>query len=300
MSTQKIICIVGPTSSGKSALAVKLARSLPAGKQGEIISADSRQVYRGLDIGTGKITKREMKGVPHHLLDVVSPKKSFTAYDFVSRARREIEATERRGHVPVIAGGTGFYIDVLLGRITLPDVPADTGLRRSLESKTPIELYARLQKADPWRAASIDRANKRRLIRALEIVGALGSVPTTRPAAQYDALWIGLKLPAEELRARINERLRARLKRGMRAEARRLHESGLSYKRMHELGLEYRSLARYLRGELDRRGLEKELQVAIWHYARRQMAYWRRNGDIGWFRWDDERGICSAVEKWLR
>src|SRR5580693_2616583 len=129
---QKVLVIVGPTASGKSALAVALAKKF----KGEIISADSRQVYRGLNIGTGKITKREMRGVPHHLLDVVSPKKIFTAHDFVTHARRAISNIAKRGKLPIIAGGTGFYIDALVGRIVLPDVPVDEKLRARLEKKS--------------------------------------------------------------------------------------------------------------------------------------------------------------------
>lgn len=295
MAQQKILCLVGPTSSGKSALAVKIALAF----DGEIISADSRQVYRGLDIGTGKITKREMHGVRHHLLDVTSPKKIFTAHDFVVRARAAIADISARGKLPIICGGTGFYIDALVGRIALPDVPVDPKLRAKFEKKSTLQLFRPLQKRDPRRAKTIDPHNKRRLIRALEVARALGTTPPARfHFAGYEALWIGIAPPTNQLKERITIRLFARIRDGMIAEARRLHARGLSYKRMHELGLEYRSLARFLQDKISRTELEQELQRAIWRYARRQKTYWGRNKDIRWFNLND-RSIQRLVQNWL-
>ena len=282
MAQQKIIAVVGPTASGKSALAISLAKKI----NGEIISADSRQVYKGLDIGTGKVTKREMEGVKHHLLDVVSPKKIFSAHDFQKAASAAIVDIARRGKVPIICGGTGFYIDALVGRIVLPDVAINKQLRSKLDKKTTAQLFAMLKKKDPQRAATIDHHNRRRLERALEIVESLGAVPervTSRSCLDvYETLWVGIELPASELRKRIDQRLKDRLKSGMAAEARDLHEHGLSYKRMEALGLEYRSLARFLQKKISRVEMEKELQYAIWHYAKRQISYWKRNKDIEW------------------
>jgi len=305
MAQQKILCIVGPTSSGKSALAVELARKF----NGEIISADSRQVYKGLDVGTGKITKREMRGIRHHLLDVASPQKRFTAHDFVVRARKAIADMAGRGKLPIVCGGTGFYIDALLGRITLPDVPANSKLRAQFEKKTAAQLFALLKQRDPHRAKSIDPRNKRRLIRALEVAAAGGPAPNVRGFVNpYIPLWVGLQLPPERLKQRIAIRLFARLRRGfvgqariregMVVEAQRLHARGLSYKRMRELGLEYRSLARFLQGKLSRAELERELQNAIWQYARRQMTYWRRNKEIRWFKPKDKK-LTVTVQRWL-
>ena len=172
---QKVLVIVGPTSSGKSAIAVELARKF----DGEVISADSRQVYKGLNIGTGKISKREMRGVRHHLLDLESPRKTFTAQDFVEKGRRAIEEIARRKKLPIVAGGTGFYIDALLGRIALPNVAANAKLRAKLEVKTAAQLLTMLKKRDPRRAKTIDPHNKRRLIRALEIAASIPKSPLT-------------------------------------------------------------------------------------------------------------------------
>lgn len=296
MKKPKIIVIVGPTASGKSSLAVDIAKTIG----GEIISADSRQVYRGLDIGAGKITKREMRGVRHHLLDIASPKDMFTAQQFVDQATKAIAEIKKRGTIPIVCGGSGFYIDALVGRIPLANVRPDAELREELNDLTAGELFAMLGRLDPRRAAIIDKFNKRRIIRSIEIARALGRTPKNRQRKKYDVLWIGLQMAPEELRTKINARLRERLRRGMIAEARRLHSGGLSYKRMHELGLEYRSLARFLQGTIDRTELEAELQAAIWHYARRQKAYWKRNKDIRWFDPGEKDAIFVEIQRWLR
>lgn len=277
---QKILIIVGPTSSGKSALGVELARRL----NGEVISADSRQVYRDLDIGTGKITKREMQGVRHHLLDVCSPKKIFTAHDYVIAARCAIEDIAARNKLPIIVGGTGFYIDALVGRIMLPNVSVNTKLRKSLEKKTAAQLFSLLKKRDPVRAKHIDPHNPRRLIRALEIVSALGSVPTPKKSNDiYDVQWIGIMPPKYELEEKIATRLSLRIRQGMVAEGRRLRASGLSYKRMESFGLEYRALARLLQKKISKEEFEEELLRDIRRFAKRQVTYWKRNSAIKWF-----------------
>ncbi|OGG58055.1 tRNA (adenosine(37)-N6)-dimethylallyltransferase MiaA [Candidatus Kaiserbacteria bacterium RIFCSPHIGHO2_01_FULL_55_17] len=295
---QKILIIVGPTSSGKSTLAVALARKF----NGEIISADSRQVYRGLDIGTGKITKHEMKGIRHHLLDIASPKRVFTAHDFVECARVAIGDIVNRGKLPIIAGGTGFYIDALVGRVMLPNVPTNPTLRARLEKKTAMQLFALLEKKDSRRAKTIDPCNKRRLIRALEIVESLGKVPPLRTRRVLDStvLWIGLKLSQKELEEKIRARLLARMKQGMVTEGRRLHADGLSYRRMEQLGLEYRALARYLRKEISREQMVEGLNRDIRRYAKHQLTYWKRNGSIRWFEPSHKKALLRYVKNWLR
>ena len=292
---QKALIIVGPTSSGKSALAVELAKKF----DGEVISADSRQVYRGLNIGTGKITKREMKGVLHHLLDIVSPKRKFSADGYVRHARAAILDVVSRGKLPIVAGGTGFYIDALLGRIALPNVPPNPKLRTQLEKKSAAQLFALLKKKDTRRAKTIEPQHKRRLIRALEIAAALGSTPMMEIVSpSFDVLWIGIAVPMNELEKKITIRLFARIRQGMAAEAKRLHVGGLSYRRMEELGLEYRSLARHLLGVVTREQMTEELNRAIRKYAKRQITYWKRNKDILWFK--DASKVPARVRLWLR
>lgn len=276
---RKVIVVVGPTASGKSALAVKLARK----RNGEVISADSRQVYKGLNIGTGKITKKEMRGIPHHLLDVASPKKVFTAQQFMEKGRLALADIAKRGKTAVICGGTGFYIDALLGRISLPDVPPDPKLRAKLAKKSSPELFALLKKLDPRRAREIDRHNPVRLVRAIEIAHALGKVPARGAEHTHTKVeWIGIKPSSALLRKRIHTRLLARIKQGMVREAAQLHKGGLSWRRMEELGLEYRWLARFLQGKVTKKEMLEHLERDIRHYAKRQMTYWRRNQGIRW------------------
>ncbi len=288
----KVLVILGPTSSGKSALAVELASKF----NGEVISADSRQVYRGLTIGTGKITKREMKGVPHHLLDVASPKRKFSADDYIRHARAAIQDISSRGKLPIVAGGTGFYIDALVGRISLPNVPPNPAFRRIHNNSTTVELLCMLEKSDPERAKTIEPNNKRRLIRALEIALALGKNPAPKSTLEYDVLWVGIDPPMKDLEKKITLRLLARIKQGMVREAKRLHADGLSYKRMDELGLEYRSLTRLLQGQTTRPQMIEELNRAIRKYAIRQIRYWKRNKEIQWL----EKPNVQTISKKIR
>ncbi len=278
MSKAKVITIVGPTASGKTSLSLYLAQKL----EGEVVSADSRQVYKGLNIGTGKVTKKEMAGVPHHLLNIASPKKEFNADDFVKHGSRAVEKILAKKHTPLIVGGTGYYTDALLGRIVLPNVPPNLTLRAQLEKKTPAQLFTLLTKLDPRRANTIEPHHKRRLIRAIEIAKALGKNPIPRAEEKYDALWIGIAPAKEVLHKNIHKRLLARMKIGMIAEAKRLHTQGLSYKRMYALGLEYRSLAAYLQGNVTKEEMLAELERAIQKYAKRQMQWFKRNTNIHW------------------
>jgi len=275
----KIIAVVGPTASGKTALAVEIARAIG----GEVISCDSRQVYRGLDIGSGKVTKKETRGIPHHLIDVASPTRAFSVARYERLALCAARDIARRGKVPILCGGTGQYADALLLGANFPNVPPNKTLRRELSAFSTEDLFSRLESLDPERAESIDRKNRPRLERAIEIATALGAVPKTPPrAARFDTLWIGTLLPKPELHGKIERRLDGRLKAGMLAEAKRLRADGLSWKRFDALGLEYRALGRHLRGELSRREMHDGLLADIRKYAKRQMTWFRRNTSIVW------------------
>ena len=277
----KIIAVVGPTASGKSSLGVWLAKRIQGESCGaEIISADSRQVYKGLNIGTGKVTKKEMEGVKHHLLDVASPKKQFTVDDFVRLAEHAHSNILQNDRMTIVVGGTGLYVDMLLGRMAYPNVSPNAALRERLEQRTTKQLFAQLQKLDPRRAATIEPGNKRRLIRAIEIAKAIGQSPIPHPGQKYDVLWLGLN--PKNLQKNIRIRLFARIRAGMIREAKKLHEGGLSYKRMEELGLEYRYLALLLQKKLTKQEFEVQLERAIRQYAKRQARWFRRNKDIRW------------------
>jgi len=273
-TSKKIIVIVGPTSSGKSDLAIKIAKRLG----GEIISADSRQVYRGMDIGTGKVPRDRIKfpsfaeasagrqvssfkfqesyfsnGVRHHLLDIASPKRQFTVAQFKKLGQKAIKEILAKGKVPIIVGGTGFYIDVLLDRMPVPEVPPNQKLRAKLEKKSREQLYSKLLSMDYRRAQEIDPKNKRRLIRALEIILTSGKpVPQmangySLTANRYNMLWLGLK--PNNLEKLIKRRLDKRLRDGMIEEVEQLHKQGISWKRLDGFGLEYRQVSNYLKSE---------------------------------------------------
>ena len=291
----KIVVIVGPTASGKSALAIRLAKKL----RGEVISADSRQVYKHLDIGTGKITREEMQGVPHHMLDVANPKRQYDVFRYIEIARKIIDDIVRRGKVPIICGGTAFYIYALLGEITPAPAPANPKLRKQLEKKSTSELFKMLRKLDPARARVIDKNNKVRLIRSIEIAKALGAMPKVKISSPYQTLKIGIVLSDAVLRKNITIRLFVRIREGMIAEARRLHRQGLSWKRMEELGLEYRYLARYLQNKISKTEMISQLETTIWHYAKRQKTWFKKDKEIKWFNPRETAKIEKAVKKFV-
>jgi tRNA dimethylallyltransferase len=282
MPTKKppLIVILGPTASGKTGLSIALAQCIG----GEVISADSRQIYRGLDIGTEKITHREMCGVPHHCIDIASPRRSFSVAQWRRHAERAIADCYRRGAMPIVAGGTGLYIDALVYGIDFPSVKPDMALRHELETKPARELYATLQKLDPARARTIEKQNHRRLIRAIEIARALGKVPTlTSKKPLYDVTWLGVNPPFPVLEERIATRLDQALKKGLITETKKLREElGLSWKRINELGMEYRACGAYLHGELPKAELRDTLIREVRRYAKRQLTWLKRYKEVVW------------------
>lgn len=296
-SYPKIIVIVGPTSSGKSDLAVKIAKKF----NGEVISADSRQVYKGLDIGTGKVTKSEMGGIAHHLLDVANPRRVYSVAQYKKDAEHAVLSILKKEKLPVIAGGTGFYIDALLGNVSLPNVPANKKLRGALSEKSKDELLAILTILDGERARSVDRRNPARLIRAIEIASAIGKVPKTyKRDPKYDILKIGIMVEPDILKQKIAARLLSRMKKGMISEAKSLHEKGLSFKRMNELGLEYRHLSKHLKGETTKQEMIEKIKTENWRYAKRQMTWFKRDKEIHWLMPDNLKNADSIVKDFLK
>lgn len=347
--SKKILVVIGPTASGKSEFAVNLAKKY----NGEIISADSRQVYKGLDIGTGKVPgkwiTKEMgsyylplslprkqesrnkknisagsriksgmttkkiftyKGIPHYCIDFVSPRRQYTVADFKRDAQKAIEDILSRGKTPIICGGTGQYVDALLFNTAIPKVAPNIGLRKKLEKKSTDVLFFELQKKDPARAASIDRHNKRRIIRALEIIRTTGKpVPETSKHLSMQTFKHGdfilpitityLNPPREKLYKKIEARLIERIHDGMVKEIISLHKTGVSWKRMEDLGLEYRYVSRFLktrgshssplvRGEIRRDVAKKlalnfltspyysQLLTKIKYYTKRQQTWFKK------------------------
>lgn len=277
--SKKVIVVVGPTASGKSSLAIKLAQKL----QGEVISADSRQVYKGMNLGTGKVTKKEMAGIPHHLLDVVSPKAIFSADKYQHLGRLALKKIWANKKLPIICGGTGFYIQALVDGLVLPEVPPNKILRKKLAKLSTEELFKILEKKDPERANNIDKQNPARLIRSIEIADALGKVPKLKTdPLDAEIIYIGINPDKEKLKSNIHKRLLARIKLGMLAEIKKLHKSGVSFKKLESFGLEYRYGALFLQNKISEQKFLIELEKAINDYAKRQITWFKRNSNIHW------------------
>jgi tRNA dimethylallyltransferase len=301
---QKILIILGPTSSGKSDIAIKLAKKF----NGEIISADSRQVYRGMNVGTGKVERdqrsREIpsivegsrihniyfsKGIPHYMIDIVSPRADYNVAKFKKQAEKIISDILRRGKLPIICGGTGFWISAIVDDINFPKVKPDWKLRKKLKKHSAEKLFKILQKLDFERAETIDSKNKVRLIRAIEICKAIKKVPliNTRyqiPDTRYEILQIGLKLPREQLCKKIEKRVKARFRQGMITEVKKLHGQGLSWKKIKSFGLAYFWIPLYLQNKLSKKELIEKVTNAEKNYAKRQMTWFCRDSRIKWLK----------------
>ncbi|MDD3734875.1 MAG: tRNA (adenosine(37)-N6)-dimethylallyltransferase MiaA [Candidatus Pacebacteria bacterium] len=287
---KKIIVILGQTATGKTDLSIKIALWLNSEKAqkefnikgAEIVSADSRQVYKGMDIGTGKITKKEMKNIPHHLLNIASPKRKFTIAKYQKLAYKSIDKILKKEKIPILVGGSPFYIYSIIENWNFPKVKPDWQLRKKLEKKTTNELFETLKKIDPQRAKKIDKNNKRRLIRAIEISKALGKVPKLNKNSKYNFLLIGITKEKNELKILIDKRLKKRFKQGMIKEVENLNKSGVSWKQLEEFGLEYKWIAKYLQGKITKKEMVEKLQKDIEKFAKRQMTWFKRDKKIKW------------------
>jgi tRNA dimethylallyltransferase len=297
---QSLVVILGTNASGKSELGIRLANHLG----GEIISADSRQIYRGLDLGSGKITPAQAGTVKHHLIDVADLSEYFSLAQYQRAAYCAIDAIAAAGKRPLLVGGTGLYISAIVEGYELVDVPPNDPLRAELEGLPLPELVARLEKSNPDAASRIDKSNPRRLIRAIEIAAAGHAHTAARQSApRYRCLQLGLSWPLEILEARIEKRLRDRLANGMIEEVAGLRSRGVSDIRLEKLGLEYRYIARYLRGELATLDdLCRELVIAIRQFAKGQLTWFKRDRRIIWldpFR-DSFQEACERIGEWER
>ncbi len=292
----KVVAVVGTNASGKSALGVELAKRYGA----EIISADSRQVFRGLDLGSGKITPEEMQGVPHHLIDVREPNEFFSMADFQRMSYAAIDGILARGRLPMIVGGTGLYVDSVLDGYLLSDREPDLAYRAELEKLTTPQLYDMLLTLVP--DAQVDRNNRNRVMRMIErIHDGDDAVPGKEP--RYRSLRLGVSWPREVLAQRIDERLKMRVEQGMIEEVQNLMDRGATKEFLLGLGLEYRFITQYLTGAIpDRDEMLRLLAIAIKQFAKRQMTWFRRNPDIVWLDMagDPLGQACEAIDAFLR
>lgn len=284
-----IYAIIGPTASGKSDFAVVLAKKI----NGEIISADSRQVYKGMDLGTGKVETKiktvngrqvfVYKNIPHYGLNLVSPNTEYNVAKFKTYAEKQIKDILARGKVPILCGGTAHWIDAIVFNQTIPEVKPNPKIRNELSKLTTKEMYSKLVSLDPDRAQNIDPHNPRRLIRALEIILSTGEpVPKQTTTSPYNCIWIGIKPEDSVLQKNIKARLEKRIKAGLITEIKKLHQNGVSFKRLIGFGLEYKYGSLYLQNKLSLEEFKTQLNTAIWQYSKRQMTWWKRNKHIFW------------------
>ena len=271
----KLIVIEGTNASGKSALGVELASRFG----GEIVSADSRQVFERLDLGSGKITPEEMRGVPHHLLNVRKPGEFFSMADFQRLAYEAIDGIIARGNVPFLVGGTGLYVDSVADGYVLTDKATDLALRAELETYSTPELYEMLKEKLP--DIDVDPKNRHRVMRLLEKLAAGDAAPGTK-SPRYSLLKLGVTWPREILKQRIDERLERRLQQGMVDEVKSMLDDGVSEEFLVKLGLEYKYLTWYLTGKIGYEQMVEELGSAIKRFAKRQMTWFRRDPRIHW------------------
>jgi tRNA dimethylallyltransferase len=294
----KLIVVLGPTASGKSALGIALAQRF----HGEIVSADSRQVYRGLDIGTAKVTAEERALVPHHLLDIADVQEIYTVSQFQQQAIAAINDIAARGLQPFLVGGSPHYIQAVVDNLDIPAVPPQPALRAELEARPLAELLAQLEELDTQSAAIIDRNNRRRVIRALEVCLTSGkpfSEQRRVAAPLYRSLLLGIQWPREELYRRIDRRVDERMQLGMVQEVRTLLDNGVSHERLEALGLEYRFISRWLRGEFpSEEAMAERLKFAIHDFTRRQLTWFRKDTRIVWI--DGGNGAFERAEEWVR
>lgn len=277
----KVIAVVGATASGKTAYSIELAKKIG----GEIISADSRLVYKGFDIGTAKPTIEEREGIPHHLIDIVEPEVDYSVGLWAKEAQICIDEILSRGKTPIIAGGTGLYFRILLENYDLPKVEPNYDLRRELEAFTFEELQRRLALKDSETASKIEKNDKKKIIRALEIVETL-NLPMSeargiKEFSPYEVEWHGRNFPREELYERINQRVDLMIEAGLIEETKRLLRK---YGRIPNLvdTIGYREIIEYIDGKLDLQGACDILKQNTRRYAKRQLTWFRKNTLIDW------------------
>lgn len=291
----KLIVIAGTNASGKSGLGIELA----ARYGGEIVSADSRQVFRGLDLGSGKITPEETGGVVHHLIDVVDAGAFYSMADFQKQAYEAIDGIIARGKTPFLVGGTGLYVDSVADGYVLSNRMPDLAYRDELETRSTEELYLMLRQCVP--DTDVDPHNRNRVMRILEKIHDGDDVAPSREP-RYDTLRLGVTWDRETLRRRIDERLERRLEQGMIEEVKQLLDSGVSETFMLKLGLEYRFITRYLTGEYGSlEEMKEQLSTAIKQFAKRQMTWFRRDPAIHWLDMtaDPVKQACGLIDAFL-
>lgn len=303
----KILVIVGPTASGKTRMAVELAQR----HNGEVISADSMQIYRTMDIGTAKPTKEEMGGIPHHMIDVADPEEDFSVARYVEMAAQCVDDVLARGKLPIVAGGTGLYIDSLLSGRTFAPFSPDSALRgeleRELAEKGGQAMLEALAQVDPEAAQRLHPNDHKRIIRALEVYRSTGKTITQHNREtqaippRYNALTIGLAFQDRQaMWRRIDQRIDEMVAAGLEDEVRRLLTSGISPKCTAMQAIGYKEFTQALSGEMTWQEAADVVKLRSRQYAKRQLTWFGRNPNTRWVRWDDppefEQGRRASTE----
>lgn len=283
----RVIAVVGATASGKTSYAIELARKI----NGEIISADSRLVYKGMDIGTAKPTIDEMQEIPHYMIDVVEPEYNYSVGLYVKEAKKHITDIISRGKVPIVVGGTGLYFRVLLENYDLPDVKPDYELRKELSSYSYEELLEMLTKLDEKAANSVEKNDKKKLIRYIEIIKLAGKpLDLVRGVKEkeFNVEWVGLNFPREILYDRINKRVDLMIEQGLIDETKKLLQKHGRISNITDT-IGYREVLSYLDGELSLDEAKDKLKQNTRNYAKRQLTWFRKNEQINWNCYPDRK-----------
>lgn len=283
----RVIAVVGATASGKTSYAIELAKKI----NGEIISADSRLVYKGMDIGTAKPTIDEMQEIPHYMIDVVEPEYNYSVGLYVKEAKKHITDIISRGKVPIVVGGTGLYFRVLLENYDLPDVKPDYELRKELSSYSYEELLEMLTKLDEKAANSVEKNDKKKLIRYIEIIKLAGKpLDLVRGVKEkeFNVEWVGLNFPREILYDRINKRVDLMIEQGLIDETKKLLQKHGRISNITDT-IGYREVLSYLDGELSLDEAKDKLKQNTRNYAKRQLTWFRKNEQINWNCYPDRK-----------
>ena len=301
MEQKPLVIIGGATGTGKSALSIELAKII----SGEIISADSMQIYKGMDIGTAKITQEETRGIKHYLIDEEEPDFDFSVFEFKTRAKKYIEEVYSRGKIPILVGGTGFYIQSVLYDIDFSEESAPGDYRAKLEAMDAGTLYGLLKKTDPESAALIHQNNKKRVIRALEYYHNTGEPISVHNKEQrqnkppYNYAYFVLNRERAEIYKRTDRRVDLMIEAGLEAEVRGLLEGGLSENALSMQGIGYKEMVPYIKGEISLDEAVNLIKLDTRHFAKRQITWFKREKEAVWINYEDYPDLCLMLDKML-
>lgn len=299
MKKEKVVVICGPTASGKTALSIELAKKI----NGEIVSCDSMQIYKEMDIGTAKTTKEEMQGIKHHMLDIISPEERYSVADYKKEAKNAIREILKKGKTPIVVGGTGLYVDSLIYEIEYPNIEFDEEYRKKLEIQVEKEglenLYEQAKKIDPEAIKKISQNDKKRIIRILEIYHATGYNKTEQERKsrekepEFDYKVYGLNMPREKLYKRIDLRVDIMIKQGLIEEVEKIYKKYSKFPTAMQ-GLGYKEVVEYLNNNLTKEEMIEKIKQETRRYAKRQMTWFRKNKQTIWL--DTENTVQNNLQ----